>query len=248
MKPIITTSTWKLFVALITFAAAPAFPQEEATLLLSEPRGGSLTVRKGKPSGRYAAGTQVTVRADAPPSGAHFTGWIGDVQIQADPRSAITTAIVPFTPVTITATYSADSQDPAATADAGAATARDEVAEEDNALNDRGARPGAGLRGGGHSLRAPVTDEFFYFVMADRFENGSTANDLAGLPDDPMVSGFDPTARGFYHGVVPPLSCAFHRLPGSSATRTIHRPDSTGSVQDSRLALLLGAAVGQEIR
>ncbi len=47
--------------------------------------------------------------------------------------------------------------------------------------------------------------------------------------------------------VVPPLSCAFHRVPGSS-TRTIHRPDSTGSVQDSRLALLLGAADGQEIR
>ncbi len=48
--------------------------------------------------------------------------------------------------------------------------------------------------------------------------------------------------------VVPPLSCAFHRLPGSSATRTIHRPDSTGSVQDSRLVLLLGVAGGQEIR
>jgi len=47
-----------------------------------------------------------------------------------------------------------------ATADTGAATARDEVAEEDNALNDRGARPGAGLRGGGHSLRASVTDDF----------------------------------------------------------------------------------------
>lgn len=52
--------------------------------------------------------------------GAQFTSWIGNVQILADSRSAITTAIVPFTPVTITATYSADSQDPAmATADAG---------------------------------------------------------------------------------------------------------------------------------
>ena len=39
----------------------------------------------------------MSIRADAPPSGAHFTGWIGDVQILADPRSAITTAIVPFT-------------------------------------------------------------------------------------------------------------------------------------------------------
>jgi glycosidase len=54
--------------------------------------------------------------------------------------------------------------------------------------------------GAQHSLRAPVTDENFYFVMADRFENGSTANDLGGLPPDRMVSGFDPTARGFYHG------------------------------------------------
>ena len=46
----------------------------------------------------------------------------------------------------------------------------------------------AGGRSGGgdgrlaaHSLRAPVTDENFYFVMADRFENGDTANDTGGL-------------------------------------------------------------------
>src|SRR3954470_4266589 len=51
-----------------------------------------------------------------------------------------------------------------------------------------------------HSLRSPVTDENFYFIMADRFDNGSTANDLGGLPADRLVSGFDPTAKGFYHG------------------------------------------------
>jgi glycosidase len=51
-----------------------------------------------------------------------------------------------------------------------------------------------------HSLRAPVTDEHFYFVMADRFENGATANDTGGLGDDPQVSGFDPTHKGYYHG------------------------------------------------
>ena len=51
-----------------------------------------------------------------------------------------------------------------------------------------------------HSLRAPVTDENFYFVMADRFENGSTANDDGGLGPDPLVSGFDPTKKGFYNG------------------------------------------------
>ena len=47
-----------------------------------------------------------------------------------------------------------------------------------------------------HSLRAAVTDENFYFVMADRFENGNTANDDGGLGSDPLVSGFDPTKRG----------------------------------------------------
>ena len=51
-----------------------------------------------------------------------------------------------------------------------------------------------------HSLRAAVTDESFYFVMADRFENGNTANDDGGLGSDPLVSGFDPTRRGFYNG------------------------------------------------
>lgn len=52
----------------------------------------------------------------------------------------------------------------------------------------------------GHALRAPVTDESFYFVMADRFANGDTANDTGGLGDDPLVSGFDPTNKGFYNG------------------------------------------------
>jgi glycosidase len=51
-----------------------------------------------------------------------------------------------------------------------------------------------------HSLRGPVTDENFYFVMADRFENGDTGNDLGGLPADPLVSGFDPAKKGFYNG------------------------------------------------
>jgi alpha-amylase len=51
-----------------------------------------------------------------------------------------------------------------------------------------------------HSLRAPVTDENFYFVMADRFSNGDTTNDDGGLGADPLVSGFDPTKKGFYNG------------------------------------------------
>jgi len=51
-----------------------------------------------------------------------------------------------------------------------------------------------------HSLRAPVTDENFYFVMADRFENGSAANDTGGISGDRLQHGFDPTDKGFYQG------------------------------------------------
>src|SRR3954447_18013627 len=52
-----------------------------------------------------------------------------------------------------------------------------------------------------HSLRAPVTDQNFYFVMADRFQNGSRANDHGGIDStDRNVTGFDPTSKGWYHG------------------------------------------------
>ncbi|MBD8677017.1 alpha-amylase family glycosyl hydrolase [Sphingomonas sp. CFBP 13720] len=47
--------------------------------------------------------------------------------------------------------------------------------------------------------RAPE-DEVIYFVLPDRFENGSTANDRGGIAGDRMRHGFDPTAKGFYHG------------------------------------------------
>jgi hypothetical protein len=53
-----------------------------------------------------------------------------------------------------------------------------------------------------HSLRQPVTDQNFYFVMADRFENGDPANDNGDLPPGTGAgqSGFDPTGKGWYHG------------------------------------------------
>ncbi len=50
------------------------------------------------------------------------------------------------------------------------------------------------------SLRAPLTKERFYFVMADRFANGDTGNDTGGLTGSRDVTGFDPTDKGFYHG------------------------------------------------
>jgi glycosidase len=47
--------------------------------------------------------------------------------------------------------------------------------------------------------RAP-TDELVYFVLPDRFENGDQANDKGGLKGDRLQTGYDPSAKGFYHG------------------------------------------------
>ncbi|WP_228244072.1 alpha-amylase family glycosyl hydrolase [Porphyrobacter sp. GA68] len=43
-------------------------------------------------------------------------------------------------------------------------------------------------------------DEIIYFVLPDRFANGDPTNDRGGLTGDRLVTGFDPTHRGFYHG------------------------------------------------
>ena len=51
-----------------------------------------------------------------------------------------------------------------------------------------------------HSLRGGVSDQNFYFVMPDRFNNGSQANDEGGLGSDPLISGYDPTRKGFFNG------------------------------------------------
>ncbi|HXH76946.1 pullulanase-type alpha-1,6-glucosidase [Nocardioides sp.] len=62
-------------------------------------------------------------------------------------------------------------------------------------------RPTAGDEAlAGTSLRAPLTREQFYFVMADRFENGDPGNDAGGLSGDRMVTGLDATDKGFFHG------------------------------------------------
>lgn len=43
-------------------------------------------------------------------------------------------------------------------------------------------------------------DEVVYFALPDRFENGETGNDRGGLTGDRLITGFDPTHKGFYHG------------------------------------------------
>ncbi len=43
-------------------------------------------------------------------------------------------------------------------------------------------------------------DEIVYFLLPDRFDNGDPGNDRGGLTGDRLVTGFDPAAKGFYHG------------------------------------------------
>ncbi|WP_225206378.1 alpha-amylase family glycosyl hydrolase [Novosphingobium huizhouense] len=49
-------------------------------------------------------------------------------------------------------------------------------------------------------LERPPAGETVYFVLPDRFENANPRNDAGGLRGDRLVTGFDPTSKGFYHG------------------------------------------------
>lgn len=48
--------------------------------------------------------------------------------------------------------------------------------------------------------RRPPEDEIIYFVLPDRFENGDAGNDKGGLKGDRLATGYDPAAKGFFHG------------------------------------------------
>ncbi|MBC7561087.1 MAG: pullulanase-type alpha-1,6-glucosidase [Dermatophilaceae bacterium] len=52
----------------------------------------------------------------------------------------------------------------------------------------------------GSSLRSPLSSEQMYFLMADRFANGSSVNDAGGLTGSRLETGLDATDKGFFHG------------------------------------------------
>jgi neopullulanase len=56
------------------------------------------------------------------------------------------------------------------------------------------AQPAADFR-----QRAP-SEEVVYFVLPDRFANGDSSNDRGGIRGDRLKNGFDPAAKGFFHG------------------------------------------------
>ncbi len=43
-------------------------------------------------------------------------------------------------------------------------------------------------------------EEVVYFVLPDRFENGDPKNDTGGLKGDRLKTGYDPAAKGYFHG------------------------------------------------
>jgi glycosidase len=51
-----------------------------------------------------------------------------------------------------------------------------------------------------HVRARPAAGETIYFLLPDRFENGDVKNDTGGLNGDRYRTGFDPSAKGFYHG------------------------------------------------
>ena len=69
-----------------------------------------LTVTNGSGSGSYAAGTNITITANAPPSGDVFSGWTGATV--SSPTSATTTLTMPAASATVTANYAAVQQVP----------------------------------------------------------------------------------------------------------------------------------------
>lgn len=111
--------TSKLLVVAMAVAAASiaglkagsTSQKEQSSPASSDASASSLTVENGKPSGSYRTGTQLVVSADAPPIGAQFAGWTGDIAILANPFLPTTSATIPCMAVTITATYTAPAID-----------------------------------------------------------------------------------------------------------------------------------------
>ena len=132
-------------------------------------------------------------------------------------------------------------------AGAGPTTGSGSPARERPRLPPAAVRRQQRLDGASTRCAAPVTDENFYFVMADRFENGSTANDTGGIAGGRLAHGFDPTNKGFYNGGDLEGTAGQDRLhPGSRHDLDLAHPElqeqggAAGGRPVSRLPRLLG--------
>ncbi|GAA0905150.1 pullulanase-type alpha-1,6-glucosidase [Streptomyces thermoalcalitolerans] len=60
--------------------------------------------------------------------------------------------------------------------------------------------PPSNARLAAEPARHDLTREQFYFVLPDRFANGDPSNDRGRLTGSRLVTGYDPTDKGFYQG------------------------------------------------
>jgi len=75
-----------------------------------------------------------------------------------------------------------------------------------------------------YRARAPQ-DEVVYFVLPDRFANGDPKNDRGGIKGDRLKTGFDPAAKGFYHGGdIKGLTARLDYIQGLGATAVWFAP------------------------
>ena len=94
-------------------AAATAITATYTTVTPPPPTLYTLAVTNGSGSGSYAAGTAVTVTANAAPTGMVFAAWTGDTSNLANASLATTTVTMPAAATAITATYAAIPPPPA---------------------------------------------------------------------------------------------------------------------------------------
>lgn len=50
------------------------------------------------------------------------------------------------------------------------------------------------------SLRSPIANDNFYFVMTDRYRDGDPGNNKGGLTGGILETGYEPESESFYHG------------------------------------------------
>ncbi len=50
------------------------------------------------------------------------------------------------------------------------------------------------------SVRSPIAQDTFYFVMTDRYRDGNPANNTGGVSGPLSVTGFEPGSESYYHG------------------------------------------------
>lgn len=50
------------------------------------------------------------------------------------------------------------------------------------------------------SVRSPISDDAFYFVMTDRYRDGDSSNNTGGVLGPPQVTGFNPVSDAYFHG------------------------------------------------